>query len=124
HLVRAARQGDRKLRAVSVGQSKSIDRARRDVEVSRITDEQPVIGVQRIAIDRSRQIARTRDIADIGFEVLNLIENSRIIQNALQRAIMGTESAVERHTLSRTGVELPNHSISEAFEVATAAALP
>ena len=58
-FVGAAGQRHGHLRAISAGNGEGVDRARRNIEISGVADEQTMVGVKRVSINRSRQIART-----------------------------------------------------------------
>src|SRR5262249_15764622 len=70
------------------------------------------------------QISGTGNISNIGLEIFNFIEDRRIVQHSLLRAVLRIEAGVERDTLAGTGVELPNDSVGEALKMATTATLP
>ncbi len=83
-----------------------------------------MVGIQGIAIDRRREVARAGDIANVGFEIFYLIKDRRIIQQPLLGSIVRVKARVERHTFARAGCELPNNAIGQSLEMATGTALP
>src|SRR5205085_2658775 len=97
---------------------------RGDIEIAVVADQQTLIGIERIAVDRRREITWAGNVADVRLEILDFIENGGVIQETLLSAVVRIESRIERHALARAGIELPDDSIGEALEMATGAALP
>src|SRR5205085_10262247 len=64
------------------------------------------------------------DVTDVGLEIFDFVKNGRVVKDPLLIAVMRTKSCVEWNAFAGSGVELPNHAIGQAFEMATAAGLP
>src|SRR5206468_3099425 len=60
----------------------------------------------------------------VRLEILDFIEDRRIIEDALLGPVLRVEAGMERDALARSRVELPNDAIRQALEMATGAALP
>jgi len=83
-----------------------------------------LVWIEWIAINRHGEVAGAGDVADVGFEILDFVEDGRVIEEALLRAIVRTEGGVERDAFARAGAELPDHAVGKSLEVTTGAILP
>ena len=120
YLLRVPRQSHRQLTPRRVRHRQTRDDRRRHVQVAVIPDQQAVIRIERA----SQQWTRAGYVTDIDFEVLDLIQDGRVIQHALLVSIERTERRVERQALARTRGELPDHAVGKSLEMAAGAALP
>ena len=73
---------------------------------------------------RGRQVARSGDVPDVQLEILDFIEDRRIVQHALLGPVLRVEAGMERDALARSRVELPDDPIGQALEMAACATLP
>ena len=73
---------------------------------------------------RGGQRARAGDVADVRLEVLDLVEDRRVVEDALAGPVARVERRVQRDRLARAGAELPDDAVGQALEVAARAALP
>ncbi len=77
-----------------------------------------------IAWNRRGKRAGARHVANVRLEVLDFVEDGRVVEDSLIVLVVGIEGPVERHRFARTGVEDPDDPIGEPFEVAAGAVLP
>jgi hypothetical protein len=108
-----------------------VDDARREVDVVIVADHEAVIAVEEAvsrgripARLRRRHVARAGNVADIRLEILHFIEDSRIVEELLLGTVPRVEASREIYGLARSGIELPDHAISPAVEMAAGAILP
>ena len=131
HGGRAARQRDRVLRRSAFGFANALitHGARLMSPLSPIIrpwlgSSVLVAGGGRAAAARGRERPGARDVADVGLEVLDLVEDRRVVEDPLLVAVARVEAGVQRHRLARADAELPDDAVGQALEVAARAALP
>jgi len=110
-FVCAARQSDGHLGAIGAGDGEGVDGAGSDIQVSGIADQQAMIRIEGVAIDRGGEVAWAGDVSDVGFEILDLVENGRVIQQSLLSAVEGIKGGIQGNAFARAGGELPDYAI-------------